>query len=69
MARDRVKRNIVPPRRYGQVDLIYFALTIAEEIQATEPRKFKEALNDKENEEEWITTIEEEILSLEKKKT
>jgi len=59
----------VPPRRYGQVDLIYFALTIAEEIQATEPRKFKEALNDKENEEEWITTIEEEILSLEKKKT
>ena len=52
LARDRVKRNIVPPRRYGQVDLIYFALTVAEEIQATEPRKFKEALNDKENEEE-----------------
>ena len=58
----------MPPRRYGQVDLIYFALTITEEIQATEPRNFKEALNNKESE-EWISAMEEQIISLEKNKT
>ena len=68
LARDRVRRNIVPPRRYGQVDLIYFALTVAEEIQAIEPINFREALNHKKSE-EWITTMEEEMLSLEKNKT
>ena len=55
-------------RRYGQANLINFALTFAEEIQATEPRKFREALNNKESE-EWIRAMEEEMLSLEKNKT
>ena len=32
LARDRVRRNIVPLRRYGKVDLIYFSLTVTKEI-------------------------------------
>jgi len=68
LAKDKVRRNIVPPRRYEQANLIYLALTIAEEIQATEPRNFKEALNNKESE-EWISAMEEQIISLEKNKT
>lgn len=68
LVRDRARENIVPPRRFGQADLIYYALNVGEEIQGDEPSNFKEALDSKERQ-EWLEAMNEEIHSLHKNMT
>ena len=68
MARDRTRRTITKPKRYGQTDLIYYALNVAEEIQGDESNCFKEAMESKEKE-KWLEAMTEEMQSLEKNKT
>ena len=38
LASDRAKRVIKPPKRYGHADIICYALSVAEEIQNSEPK-------------------------------
>ena len=43
LARDRTRREIKSPKRYGYVDLIRFALVAASEVLKEEPKSFKVA--------------------------
>ncbi|PNX59901.1 hypothetical protein L195_g059917, partial [Trifolium pratense] len=43
LARDRERRVIRPPNRFGYADLICYALNAAEEVQDSEPKNFREA--------------------------
>src|SRR4030065_63381 len=64
LARYRERSTIVAPRRYGYVDLVSYALNAAEELQDSDPRTFKEALESKDNK-EWLKEVKGEISSLE----
>ncbi|XP_041000938.1 secreted RxLR effector protein 161-like [Juglans microcarpa x Juglans regia] len=55
LARDRERKVIKPPQRYGQVELTAFALTVAEEVIEMEPKTFKEAMASKEHSKLSIT--------------
>lgn len=55
LARDRIRRQINPPVRYGYADLICYALNAAEELQDSEPKNFREALESNENK-DWKRT-------------
>ena len=68
LARDRQRRKITPPERYGYADLICYALNAAEELQDSEPKNFREALESNECK-DWLKAMNEEILSLEKNQT
>lgn len=47
LTRDRVRRNIKPPQRYGYADMISYALQVAEDVDLDEPRSFAEAVKEK----------------------
>ncbi|RDY04305.1 hypothetical protein CR513_12025, partial [Mucuna pruriens] len=51
LVRDKAKRNIMLPKRFGQADLIYYALNVGEEIQGNEP-----ILDSKESE-NWLEAM------------
>ena len=44
LTRDREKRVTKPTKRYGHADIICYALSVAEEIQNSEPRTWREAI-------------------------
>ncbi|KAK0584649.1 hypothetical protein LWI29_016628 [Acer saccharum] len=48
LARDREKRQVRPPDRFGYADLIAFAFTAAEAFIDEEPRSYVEAIKSKE---------------------
>ena len=48
LARDRQKRQVKPPKRYGQAEMTTFALSVAEEIVDIEPKMYQEAINSNE---------------------
>jgi len=68
LARDRERRTITAPRRYGYANLVCFALNAAEDVQDSEPRNFKEAFESKESK-YWLKAVNEEMDSLEKNQT
>ena len=68
LARDRERRTIMAPRRYGYADLVCFPLNAAEDVQDSKPRNFKEAFESKESE-YWLKAVNEEMDSLEKNQT
>jgi len=61
-------RQIKPLERYGYADFICYALNAAEELQDSEPRNFREALESNESK-DWLKAMNEEMLSLEKNQT
>ncbi|XP_062085979.1 uncharacterized protein LOC133792086 [Humulus lupulus] len=63
LVRDRVRREIKPPERFGYADLIAYALNVAEEEIEQEPLSYKESVNSKDSH-EWIEAIREEMISL-----
>jgi len=65
LARDRESREINPPKRYDYADLICYAMIAVQEVQDLEPNNFREALESK----DWLKSMNEEILSLEKTHT
>ena len=67
MTRDRVRRTIRPPSRYGYSDFAY-CLAIAEDVDNGEPFSYKEAVNSKEAK-NWIFAMKEELDSLKRNKT
>ena len=69
MARDRKRRTIKTPERYGHADLISYALIVGKEIEdQEEPQSYDETISSKDNS-KWIEAMEEEMASLEKKDT
>ncbi|KAH9745767.1 CCHC-type domain-containing protein [Citrus sinensis] len=68
LTRDREKRVIKPPKRYGIVDMISYALAVAEEVIGEEPVSYKQAMGSK-NREKWLAAMDEEIISLKKNRT
>ncbi|KAH9697414.1 hypothetical protein KPL71_023600 [Citrus sinensis] len=68
LARDREKRAIKMPKKYGIADLISFALTVADEVNDEEPLSYKEAMccSDKLK---WYVAMQDEITSLKKYNT
>lgn len=49
IARDRPRREIVPPAKFGDYDLAAFALIAAVEVSLDEPRDYQEAMRSKES--------------------
>ena len=68
LASDRAKRVIKPPKRYGHADIICYALSVAEEIQNSEPKTWREAI-ESEDSQLWLQAMSEEMESLRKNKT
>lgn len=47
LVKDRKRRDIKPPNRYGHADLIWYALAMAEHVDKVEPRNHKDAKTSK----------------------
>ena len=62
LARDRIRREIKQPKRYGYVDLIAFAVVAASEVLEEDPKTVKVVLASKEKE-KWLSAMNEEIKS------
>jgi len=56
-----------PTKRYGHADIICYALNVAEEIQNSEPKTWKEAIEG-EDSQLWLLAMNEEMKSLRKNK-
>ncbi|KAH9767149.1 hypothetical protein KPL71_011170 [Citrus sinensis] len=63
LAKVRERRTIRPPKRYGYADLIAYALATSHEIDETEPKSYKEAVNST-SKVEWQKAMDDEITSL-----
>jgi hypothetical protein len=59
-ARERERRTIMTPRRYGYADLVSYVISAAEEVQDLEPRNFKEAFESKESK-YWLKAANQEM--------
>ncbi|KAH9750404.1 hypothetical protein KPL71_013868 [Citrus sinensis] len=68
LARDRERRVVKMPKRYGIADLISFALMVADEMTGEEPENFKQAMNSRDNG-KWLSAMEDEMISLKKNNT
>lgn len=68
LARDRERRPIREPVRFGHADMVAFALIAAEEVEGDEPRSYSEAVNGKQSQ-EWVAATNEELSSLHKNGT
>ena len=68
LARDRVKRKTKAPERLGFAEMVAYALSTAEDIEADEPVTYREAMACTEAS-KWSIAMEEEIESLDKNHT
>ncbi|KAG8480843.1 hypothetical protein CXB51_025300 [Gossypium anomalum] len=69
IAKNRSKREIKPPKKYAEADLVAYALNVAEDIDANqEPSNYSEAISC-EDSEKWMFAMQEEMESLHKNKT
>lgn len=68
MVRDRQRREIRPPKRFGYADILAYALSVEHKKDTYEPDSYQEAVScDKRN--KWIKAMEAEINSLNKNGT
>ncbi|KAG8483857.1 hypothetical protein CXB51_023418 [Gossypium anomalum] len=69
IAKDRTRREIKPPKKYAEADLVSYALNVAEDIDANqELSNYSEAIS-YEDSEKWMFAMQEEMESLHKNKT
>ncbi|KAG8478386.1 hypothetical protein CXB51_028195 [Gossypium anomalum] len=65
----KTRREIKPPKKYAEADLVAYALNVAEDIDANqEPSNYSEAISC-EDSEKWMFAMQEEMESLHKNKT
>lgn len=57
-----------PPQRYGFVDLVAYALSVAVDLDGNEPCSYREAVSSSESS-QLVTAMSEEIESLHKNQT
>jgi len=63
LARDITRRQIKPPQRYAQADIVSFALSVVEDIEAQDLVTYREAITSNESS-QWIGAMNEELESL-----
>ncbi|CAI9763232.1 unnamed protein product [Fraxinus pennsylvanica] len=69
IAKDRPFRQIRPPQKYGEADLVAYALSVAEDIDSTnEPAIYSEAIICS-NSYRWMIAMQKEMESLNKNNT
>lgn len=68
LSRDRARRQIRPPSRFANADLIAFALNVADVLELEEPTSYSEAKRSKDWP-KWKRAMEEEFQSLVKNQT
>ena len=68
LVRDKTRREIKAPQRYGYADLIAYAFSVAEDLRFDDPSSYKEAISCKDAN-LWKVTMQEEMESLNKKQT
>ncbi|KAH9728046.1 hypothetical protein KPL70_008880 [Citrus sinensis] len=68
LVRDRERRQIRPPQRYGYADLIAYALAASHEVEEDEPTSYREAMKSS-YKSEWQRAMEDEMDSLYKNNT
>ncbi|KAG8478507.1 hypothetical protein CXB51_028390 [Gossypium anomalum] len=69
IAKNRTRREIKPPKKYAEADLVAYTLNVAEDIDANqEPSNYSEA-SSCEDSEKWMFAMQEEMESLYKNKT
>ncbi|KAG8471889.1 hypothetical protein CXB51_036391 [Gossypium anomalum] len=67
IAKNKTKREIKPPKKYAEANLVVYALNVAEDIDANqEPSNYSEAVSC-EDSEKWMFAMQEEMESLHKK--
>ncbi|KAH9769617.1 hypothetical protein KPL71_012080 [Citrus sinensis] len=68
LARDRERRVVKMPKRYGIADLISYALMVVDEMTGEELENFKQAM-DRRDKWKWLSAMEDEMTSLKKNNT
>ncbi|KAG8501080.1 hypothetical protein CXB51_003194 [Gossypium anomalum] len=69
IAKNRTRREIKPPKKYAEADLVAYALNVAEDIDVNqEPSNYSEAISC-EDSEKWMFAMQKEMESLHKNKT
>ncbi|KAG8503399.1 hypothetical protein CXB51_001318 [Gossypium anomalum] len=69
IAKNRTRREIKPPKKYAEADLVAYTLNVAEDIDANqEPSNYSEAVSC-EDSEKWMFAMQEEMESLHKNRT
>ena len=68
LTRDRQRRVIKLPKRYGIADIVSYTLAIAEEVIGEEPINYKQVMSSKDMK-KWLGAMNEEIISLKKNNT
>ncbi|KAG8493558.1 hypothetical protein CXB51_011740 [Gossypium anomalum] len=69
IAKNRTRREIKPPKKYAEADLVTYTLNVAEDIDANqEPSNYSEAVSC-EDSEKWMFAMQEEMESLHKNRT
>ncbi|KAG8499112.1 hypothetical protein CXB51_005523 [Gossypium anomalum] len=69
IAKNRTRREIKPPKKYAEADLVAYALNVAEDIDANqEPSNYSKAISC-EDSEKWMFAMQEEMESLYKNRT
>ena len=63
LARDKERRAIKMPKKYGITDLISYTLTVADEVNGVDPLSYKEVMNC-EDKQKWFAAMQDEITSL-----
>ena len=67
IVRDREMRIIKPPQKYGEVDLVAYALSVTDNIESSEePSTYEKAVSWS-NSSKWMIVMQKEIGSLHKK--
>ena len=68
LARDKERRTIKMPKKYGIADLISYARSVTEELSGEEPMSYKEAMC-RRDKAKWLAAMKEELASLKKNNT
>ncbi|KAG8492966.1 hypothetical protein CXB51_010297 [Gossypium anomalum] len=69
IAKNKTRREIKPPKKYAEADLVAYALNVDEDIDANqEPSNYSKAISC-EDSEKWMFAMQEEMESLHKNKT
>ncbi|KAG8502990.1 hypothetical protein CXB51_000989 [Gossypium anomalum] len=69
ISKNRTRREIKPPKKYAEADLVAYALNVAEDIDVNqEPSNYSEAVSCEESE-KWMFAMQEELESLHKNRT
>ena len=69
IARDQERRQIIPPKRYAEVDLVAYALNVVESIDTCEETFTYEEAVSYEDSNRWIISMQEKMKSLHKNGT